>query len=64
MRKHQTALRRTAVASAVVVATVLVIVALGYPDWLWSPLTISFWVAAAAFVVSAALELRSRFVRA
>lgn len=64
MSKHHTAARRTAVASAAVMAIVLVFVAVGYPDWLWFPLTISFWVAAGTLIVSAVLDIRSRVVHA
>lgn len=56
--------RRVAAGSAVVLAIVLVIVAIGYPDWLWFPLTIAFYLAALTFVISAVLEIRARVVRA
>ena len=51
-------------ASAAVLASVLVFVGVGYPDWLWFPLTISFWVAVATLMVTVGLEIRSRLVRA
>lgn len=55
--------RRAAAISAVVFAVVLIIVAAGYPDWLWLPLTISSWLAILTMVVVAALEIRARFRR-
>jgi hypothetical protein len=33
------------VVSAIAVAAILVAVAVGYPDWMWLPLTVSFYVA-------------------
>ena len=55
--------QRAAAGSVVVLATVLVIVAIGYPDWLWFPLTIALYVAAITLVISAALEIRARIAR-
>ena len=53
-----------AAGSVVVLATVLVVVAVGYPDWLWFPLTTGFWLAALTLVISAVLEIRARIVHA
>lgn len=56
--------RRAAAGSVVVLAAVLAIVAIGYPDWLWFPLTIAFWLAALTFVIAAVLEIRTHIVHA
>jgi hypothetical protein len=61
MSERQTVQRRTIVTSVAVLVGVLVIVAIGYPGWLWFPLTISFWLAAATLVVSVVLALRRRY---
>lgn len=52
--------RRAAVGSVVAAAIVLVVVAVGYPDWLWFPLTFAFWLAVVTFVISVVLEIRDR----
>jgi len=56
--------RRAAAGSVVVLAIALVIVAVGYPNWLWFPLFIAFWLAVITFVISVVLEIRARIVRA
>lgn len=56
--------RRAAAGSGIVLATALAIAAVGYPGWLWFPLTIAFWLAALTFVISAVLEIRARIVHA
>lgn len=56
--------RRAAAVSVVVLATVLLVVAVGYPDWLWFPLTIAFYLAALTFLISAVLEIRAHIVHA
>jgi hypothetical protein len=56
--------RRAAAGSVVVLATTLVIVAVGHPNWLWFPLTIAFWLAALTFVIAAVLEIRAHIVHA
>ena len=56
--------RRAAAGSVVVLVTALITVAVGYPDWLWLPLFLAFWLAAFTFVIAAVLEIRARIVRA
>lgn len=51
---------QVAVVSAVVLAVALLIVFIGYPDWLWFPLTIGFWGALIALLISVAFIVRSR----
>jgi uncharacterized membrane protein YccC len=56
--------RRAAAGSGIVIGAALAIVAVGYPDWLWFPLFISFWLAVLTFVMSAVLEIRAHMVHA
>lgn len=52
--------RRAAAGSVVAAAIILVVVAVGYPDGLWLPLTLAFWVSVVTFVISVVLEIRAR----
>lgn len=52
------ALRVAAMVAGAVVIVTLIIVALGYPDWMWLPLTVSFYGAAAVAIGSIAVLLR------
>lgn len=46
---------RVAAISMIAVAAVLVVVFVGYPDWMWFPLTAIFWLALVALIASAGL---------
>jgi len=52
------ALRVAAIAAGAVVIVVLIVVAWGYPSWMWFPLTVSFYGAAAVAIGSIAVLLR------
>lgn len=55
--------QRLAAGSAITLASVLVVVAIGYPDWLWFPLTIAFCLATFTLLVTTALEIRARIAQ-
>lgn len=44
---------RLAAISTITIAAVLVAVSIGYPDWMWFPLTAIFWLALVALTASA-----------
>ena len=51
------ALRVAAIVAGAVVIVALIVIALGYPSWMWFPLTISFYGAAAVGIGSIAVLL-------
>ena len=57
------ALRVVAIVAGAVVIVALIVIALGYPSWMWFPLTISFYGAAAVGIGSIAVLLWRRRLR-
>jgi hypothetical protein len=41
-----------AVFSAIALVAVLIVVGIGYPDWMWFPLFLIFWVGVVALIAS------------
>lgn len=51
-------LRVAAMVAGAVVIIALIVVAVGYPSWMWFPLTAAFWAAVAVAIGSIAVLLR------